>query len=48
LPEVRDAFAKQGVEIYHMGPRQLGDFLQSEAARFSSLLKQAGVKGTSQ
>jgi tripartite-type tricarboxylate transporter receptor subunit TctC len=44
LPEVRDAFAKQGVEIYHMGPRQLGEFLQSEAARFSSLLKHSQVR----
>ena len=48
LPEVRDTFAKQGVEIYHMGPRQLGEFLQSEAARFSSLLKHARVKGEAQ
>ena len=48
LPEVRDAFAKQGVEIFHMGPDELGQFLQSEAARFSSLLKHSRVKGTSQ
>jgi tripartite-type tricarboxylate transporter receptor subunit TctC len=48
LPEVRDAFAKQGVETFHMGPQQLGEFLHSEAARFSSLLKHSRVKGTSQ
>jgi tripartite-type tricarboxylate transporter receptor subunit TctC len=48
LPEVRDAFAKQGVEIYHMGPRQLGEFLQSEAARFSSLLKRSQVRDAPQ
>ena len=29
-----DAFAKQGVEIYHMGPLQLGAFLRSDAVRF--------------
>ena len=48
LPQVRDAFANQGVEIFHMGPQQLGKFLQSEAARFASLLKRSRVKGTTQ
>jgi tripartite-type tricarboxylate transporter receptor subunit TctC len=48
VPAVRDAFAKQGVEIFHMGPQQLGKFLQSEAARYSSLLKHSRVKSTSQ
>ena len=43
VPEVRDAFAKQGVEIAHMNPNQLGAFLQAEAARFSSLLKNSRV-----
>jgi tripartite-type tricarboxylate transporter receptor subunit TctC len=47
-PEVRDAFAKQGVEIVHMGPRQLGEFIHSEAVRFSSLLAHSQVKATSQ
>ena len=44
LPEVRDAFAEQGVEIFHMNPQQLGDFLHSEAARFSALLRHSRVK----
>jgi tripartite-type tricarboxylate transporter receptor subunit TctC len=48
LPEVRDAFAKQGVEIFHLNPQQLGKFLQSEAVRFASLLRNSRVKGTSQ
>jgi tripartite-type tricarboxylate transporter receptor subunit TctC len=48
LPEVRDAFAKQGVEIFHMGPNELGKFLQSEAVRFASLLRNSRVKGTAQ
>src|SRR5580704_2596231 len=48
LPEVRDAFAKQGVEIFHLNPTQLGNFLHSEAARFSSLLEHSRVKGASQ
>jgi tripartite-type tricarboxylate transporter receptor subunit TctC len=48
LPEVRNAFAKQGLENFHLGPRQLGEFLQSEAARFASLLQHSRVKGTTQ
>jgi tripartite-type tricarboxylate transporter receptor subunit TctC len=43
LPEVREAFAKQGVEIFHLNPQQLGEFLHAEAARFSSLLKHSRV-----
>jgi tripartite-type tricarboxylate transporter receptor subunit TctC len=39
LPEVRDTFAKQGVETLYMNAQQLGTFLHAEAARFSSLLK---------
>jgi len=42
-PEVRDTFAKQGVEIAHMNPNQLGRFLQAEAARFGGLLKNSRV-----
>jgi tripartite-type tricarboxylate transporter receptor subunit TctC len=44
LPEVRDAFAKQGVEIFYMNSQQLGEFLQSEAMRFSALLRHSRVK----
>jgi tripartite-type tricarboxylate transporter receptor subunit TctC len=47
-PQVRDAFAKQGVEIFHLNPQQLGKFLQSESARFAGLLKHSRVKGTTQ
>jgi tripartite-type tricarboxylate transporter receptor subunit TctC len=47
LPEVRDAFAKQGIEIFHMNPTQLGEFLQSEAVRYSGLLAHSRVKGGS-
>jgi tripartite-type tricarboxylate transporter receptor subunit TctC len=47
LPEVRDAFAKQGVETFHMDPNQLGKFLQAEAARFSGLLKHSRVRRAS-
>jgi tripartite-type tricarboxylate transporter receptor subunit TctC len=43
MPEIRDTFAKQGVEIAHMNPNQLGEFLQAEAARYGSLLKYSRV-----
>jgi tripartite-type tricarboxylate transporter receptor subunit TctC len=43
LPEVRDAFAKQGIEIFYMNAQQLGTFLHAEAARFSGLLKHSRV-----
>ncbi len=48
VPAVHDAFAKQGVESFHMGPQDLGTFLHAEAARYSSLLKHSRVKATSQ
>src|ERR1700692_1958470 len=43
VPEVRDTFAKQGVEIAHMSPNQLGEFLRAQAARFDKLLKSSRV-----
>jgi tripartite-type tricarboxylate transporter receptor subunit TctC len=48
LPEVRDAFAKHGIEIFYMDSQHLSEFIHSEAARFSSLLKHSRVKSTSQ
>jgi tripartite-type tricarboxylate transporter receptor subunit TctC len=45
LPEVRDAFAKQSVDIFHLNPQQLGEFLESEARRYSRLLERSRVKG---
>jgi tripartite-type tricarboxylate transporter receptor subunit TctC len=44
VPDVRDAFAKQGVEIFHLNPVQLAAFLHAEAARFASLLEHSRVK----
>jgi tripartite-type tricarboxylate transporter receptor subunit TctC len=43
LPEVKEAFGKQGVDIMHMGPDELGKFLKSETARFAGLLKNSRV-----
>jgi tripartite-type tricarboxylate transporter receptor subunit TctC len=45
VPEVAETFAKQGVDIVHMNPAQLGKFLKSEAARFSVLLMHSRVVG---
>jgi tripartite-type tricarboxylate transporter receptor subunit TctC len=47
VPEARDAFAKQGVEIFYMNSERLGEFLHSEAMRFSGLLKHSRIKGDS-
>ena len=47
LPEVRDAFAKRGVETFHLNPNQLGAFLQVEAARFNGLLKHSRFRRAS-
>lgn len=46
LPEVRKAFAKQGVDIFHQNPQELGKFLKSEAVRFRSLLLHSQVQAT--
>ena len=47
LPEVRDAFAKQGIETFHLNPNQLDEFLRTEAARFSGLIKHSRVRRAS-
>jgi tripartite-type tricarboxylate transporter receptor subunit TctC len=46
LPAIRDAFAKQGVDIVHMSPQQFGKFLHSETGRFNSLLEHTQLKAT--
>lgn len=48
LPEVHDALAKQGIEVFHLDPQQLGTFLNAEAARFGDLLKHSRVVGSAQ
>lgn len=48
LPELRDAFAKLGIEVFYMNSEELGKFLRSEAARFSNLLKHSRVVKPSQ
>lgn len=46
--DVRDAFAKLGIETLYMNSEELGTFLRSEAARFSDLLKHSRVVKPSQ
>jgi tripartite-type tricarboxylate transporter receptor subunit TctC len=43
LPEVRDAFAKLGIEIFYMNSEELGKFIRSQTARYSDLLKHSRV-----
>lgn len=47
LPEVRDAFAKLGVDIFHLNPEELGSFLHSETARYARLLQHSQLKDMS-
>ena len=48
LPEIRDSVARQGSEIFHLGPAQLGEFLKSESARFAKLLEHSRLRRASQ
>ncbi len=44
LPEVRDSFAKQGLEASTMSPEQLGAYIKTEATRWAGVLKNAKMK----
>jgi tripartite-type tricarboxylate transporter receptor subunit TctC len=46
VPEVRDILAKQGIEVFHLNPQQLGTFLLAEATRFGDLLRHSRVVGS--
>jgi len=48
LPEIRDSVAKQGAEVFHLGPAELGEFLKSESTRFAKLLEHSRLRRTSQ
>jgi tripartite-type tricarboxylate transporter receptor subunit TctC len=43
-PEVGEAFAKQGAEMTPGGPRQLGDYLKAELAKFAKVVKESGAR----
>jgi tripartite-type tricarboxylate transporter receptor subunit TctC len=44
LPEVRESFAKQGLEGSTMSPEQLGAYIKSESVKWANVLKNAKVK----
>jgi len=43
-PEVRERFAKQGVEVRTNTPEQFSAFLNSEVARWGKVIRDAGIK----
>ena len=43
-PEVRERFAKAGVEVVAGSPEQFAQFLQSEVERWAKVIKDAGIK----
>ena len=44
LDEVRDSFAKQGLEASTMSPEELGAYIKSESVKWANVLKNAKVK----
>ena len=43
-PETRKRFDLEGAEILRMGPAQFGELIASETARWTRVVKQAGIK----
>ena len=43
-PDVRERFAKQGVEVKTSTPEQFSEFLKSEVARWARVIKEAGIR----
>ena len=44
LPEVRENFAKQGLEVSTMSPAELGAYIKTESQKWANVLKNAKVK----
>jgi tripartite-type tricarboxylate transporter receptor subunit TctC len=44
LEEVRDSFAKQGLEASTMSPEQLGAYIKAESVKWANVLRNAKVK----
>jgi tripartite-type tricarboxylate transporter receptor subunit TctC len=42
--EIKDRFAKTGVEVVAGTPEQFSTFLKSEVARWAQVVKDAGIK----
>lgn len=43
-PEVKDRFAKQGVEVQTSTPEQFGEFLRAEVSRWAKVVQDANIK----
>jgi tripartite-type tricarboxylate transporter receptor subunit TctC len=43
-PDVRDRFAKQGVEVRTSTPEQFGEFVRAEVGRWAKVIKEAGIR----
>jgi tripartite-type tricarboxylate transporter receptor subunit TctC len=43
-PDVKDRFARQGVEVRTSTPEQFGEFLRAEVARWAKVIQDAGIK----
>lgn len=43
-PEVKDRFAKQGVEVRTSTPEQFGEFVRAEVGRWAKVIKEAGIR----
>ena len=44
LPEVKESFARQGLEASTMSPEQLGAYIKAESTKWADVLKNAKVK----
>ena len=42
--EIRERFARQGVEVQTSTPEQFGDFVKAEVSRWARVVKQAGIR----
>ena len=43
-PDIKDRFAKQGVEVRTSTPEQFGEFVRSEVGRWAKVVKEAGIR----
>ena len=44
LPEVKSALAAQGMEVTPSSPEEMASLMRSDAARWASVVKRAGIK----
>lgn len=43
-PEIRETLARMGADASGMGPREFGAFIKGEIAKYSAVIKSAGIK----